>query len=168
MPDSLISDRLRSLKEEHGLTNLDLARALGVTQPTVSRWISGKVVPPREQIEAISEYFGVPVAYMSGFVDDKSADINGVMVAINAVRAARKQLDDALLALEKFGIREKGKVTQIYRAADGGFGPDKPHKDGCHSRVACTEEKGEVYSVDGERADLGFSDDDGGQGDNRS
>lgn len=156
MPDSLIADRLRSLKEERGITNLDLARALGVTQPTVSRWVSGKIIPPRDQLEAIAGYFSVPVAYICGFVDDESASISVVLTAINAAKAAREELDRAISALEKIGLADTVRPSRLYLAADGGKinGPD---------RVAESLDKNTAYTVDGEEYGKGTDMGDSGQ-----
>lgn len=37
---------IRAWREERGLSQADLARALGVTQATVSRWETGERPPP--------------------------------------------------------------------------------------------------------------------------
>ena len=47
------------LRETAGLSQKDLAEKISVTQPSLSRWESGAVVPPLYQIERIAGVLGV-------------------------------------------------------------------------------------------------------------
>lgn len=46
--------RLRQLRERHGFSQRELARALGVGESTVSRWESGNRVPRAEVAERLN------------------------------------------------------------------------------------------------------------------
>lgn len=52
---AIINDALQASE----LNQSDLARAVGVTQPTVSRWRSGKSLPDRAHFEAIESALGL-------------------------------------------------------------------------------------------------------------
>lgn len=60
-----IGERIRSLREERGMTQAALARALpGVVEASaVSRWERGKVRPRDETLEKIADTLGVDFAY---------------------------------------------------------------------------------------------------------
>lgn len=54
-------ERLRRWLDDSATTQLSLARALGVSQPTVSDWINGKIAPTVESLRAISAHTGLSI-----------------------------------------------------------------------------------------------------------
>lgn len=52
---------IRSLREERGLTQRQLAAALGVTDKAVSKWERGGGCPDIELLGALSDHLGTPV-----------------------------------------------------------------------------------------------------------
>ncbi len=50
---------IRELREDAGLTQLQLAMKLGVTPSAVYAWESGRNEPRASQLRAIAHYFGV-------------------------------------------------------------------------------------------------------------
>lgn len=57
-----VADNLWNLLEEHDCSQSELARHLGVNQPTVSRWLHGTYNVSLPNLERIAEYFGTTVA----------------------------------------------------------------------------------------------------------
>ena len=79
------SDRIRSLREEHNMTQSELGRKLGVTKAVVSSYETGLHQPKHELIAKISRVFGVTVGYLYGIEDEiinsqdkTSIDISGL------------------------------------------------------------------------------------------
>jgi transcriptional regulator with XRE-family HTH domain len=54
-------EALRTWLSESEKTQAELAKALGVSQPTVSDWLKGKFSPNAKKLKAISEYTGLSV-----------------------------------------------------------------------------------------------------------
>ena len=54
-------DFLYSLRKEKGMTQAELAQALGVTNKAVSKWETGEAMPETAQLLPISRIFGVTV-----------------------------------------------------------------------------------------------------------
>ena len=52
--------KLSSIAYMKGINQVDLAEALGVTQPTVSGYMTGRVVPSIPQLRRIARFFNVP------------------------------------------------------------------------------------------------------------
>ena len=50
---------IRTLREERGWTQLELANKLGVTPATVYNWERGKYEPKASQLRALARAFGV-------------------------------------------------------------------------------------------------------------
>lgn len=57
---------IKKLREERGLSQEDLAKALGVTNQAVSTWETGKRLPRMGVIEKMSVLFGVSKSYLIG------------------------------------------------------------------------------------------------------
>ena len=55
-----ISDNIKSLRTQHGMTQLEFGRIAGVSDKAVSSWESGLSIPRMGAIEKISAYFHVP------------------------------------------------------------------------------------------------------------
>ena len=56
-----LSIRIRALRKIRKLTQVELARRLGVSQGIMSRWESGRHVPPPDIIAKLAELAGLPV-----------------------------------------------------------------------------------------------------------
>lgn len=65
--------RVRELRESKGIQQKELAIDLGVTQPTVSDWESGRKVPSAKNTAKLADYFAVSVDYLLGRADKKEA-----------------------------------------------------------------------------------------------
>lgn len=63
------SENLRSLREEAGLTQQDLADRLQTTQRKVSYWESGKVEPDLENLWRLADFFDTSVDDLIGRCD---------------------------------------------------------------------------------------------------
>ena len=57
-----LANRIRSLRKIRRLTQAELARRLGVSQGIMSRWESGRHVPPPDIIVKLAELAGLPVS----------------------------------------------------------------------------------------------------------
>ena len=51
---------LKVLRAKHGLTQIDLAKALGVTQKVISSWETGRSNPRPVMMQKVENYFGIP------------------------------------------------------------------------------------------------------------
>lgn len=58
-PLSVIGERLRSARLAVQMTQVDLSKAIGVTQSTLSRWESGKELPLDENQDALCRTLGI-------------------------------------------------------------------------------------------------------------
>ena len=61
--------RLRDLREEKGVGQVELAQALGVSKGIISLWENGLREPKMSALIAIAEYFGISIDYLVGLKD---------------------------------------------------------------------------------------------------
>ena len=59
-----ISDRIQSLRKAKGITQEQLADAVGVSRQAVSKWEAEQSVPDLERVVAMAEYFDVTTDYL--------------------------------------------------------------------------------------------------------
>ena len=63
--------KIRELREAKGIQQKSLAIDLGVSQPTVSDWESGRKTPSARSTQKLADYFGVTIDYLLGREDTK-------------------------------------------------------------------------------------------------
>lgn len=61
---------LRRILAERDITQKDLADYIGVTAPTVSRYVAGLRIPSGRTMVKISEYLGLPWNYFHKLKED--------------------------------------------------------------------------------------------------
>lgn len=55
---------IRTLRQEHNMTQAQLAEACGTSDGAVSSWETGKAYPPKGSIERVCQALGVPTLYL--------------------------------------------------------------------------------------------------------
>ncbi len=67
--ENKFGERLRTLRQERGLGQVQLARELDVGKSIVSLWERGECEPTLSKLVAIAQFFGVSVDYLAGLED---------------------------------------------------------------------------------------------------
>lgn len=62
-------ERLKQLRKEKGLTQVELAKEMGVSTGTVAMWETGKRRPQFETLDKLCEYFDRNMGYLLGSSD---------------------------------------------------------------------------------------------------
>lgn len=66
----IFGKRLRLLREEKDLTQIELAKILSLTNSTISQYEAGKRMPEQGILQKIADIFDVSVDYLLGRTDD--------------------------------------------------------------------------------------------------
>lgn len=61
---------LRELREENGISQVELGKRLGIATMTISRWERGIQLPNIESLEILARFFGVTAGYLIGMEED--------------------------------------------------------------------------------------------------
>lgn len=56
--NKIVASNLRRLMYERGITQTDMAKALGFTKQSVSHWMNGEHLPRMNKMDKICEYLG--------------------------------------------------------------------------------------------------------------
>ena len=68
------SNRLTELLEDNNLTQIQLAKKIGISNVTISRYFTGERNPRIDVITKIASFFNVSVDYLLGLSDIKSIE----------------------------------------------------------------------------------------------
>ncbi len=66
----VFSERLKELRTEKNLGQNALAKALGLSNASVSYWETGKQLPSAEAVFKLAQFFGVSADYLLGLQND--------------------------------------------------------------------------------------------------
>lgn len=75
----MLQVRLKEMREKKGISQAQLAMAIGISQSTVGMWESGKSVPKYHVLMKIADYFHVSVDYLTGKSDTPEAENKGMV-----------------------------------------------------------------------------------------
>lgn len=64
--DNVFKERLRELRQEKQLGQIQLAKELEVGKSFISLWERGECEPTLSKLIAIAKYFGVSIDYLAG------------------------------------------------------------------------------------------------------
>lgn len=93
-----LNERIVLLRKEKGITQEELAQALGVTNQAVSKWESAQCCPDIQLLPDIATFFDVSIDWLMGYQGVDTSDNMPLLLraAIDNARAG----DDAKLALK--------------------------------------------------------------------
>lgn len=89
-------NRIRDLREDRDLRQIDVANATGIDQKTLSNYETGKTNPDSFAIIALARFFGVTTDYLLGETPlnfkDKKALLQSLDETEQAIQTLRKML----------------------------------------------------------------------------
>lgn len=74
----MLNERIKQLRTERGLSQVDLAEKLGVSKQSVSNWENDNIQPSIEMLLKISRIFSVTTDYLLGEDSRKFLEITGL------------------------------------------------------------------------------------------
>lgn len=66
-----INERLKDLRDDYNLKQVEIAKILGVSQANYSRWETGKELIPLEKLNFLCNYFHVRMDYIIGISEER-------------------------------------------------------------------------------------------------
>lgn len=87
------AEALKRLRNERGLTQAELAKALSIGKSTVSMYEVGKREPDFESLEAIADFFNVPMSDLLDWDNNIKVVISDTDPQLDAVIETAKRLN---------------------------------------------------------------------------
>ena len=101
------TDRIKQLRKQKGLTQKEMAEAVGVGVSTIAMWESGKRTPSFKLLNDLSDLFDKSIDYILGTSDDdRSPKLNDAQVEQLGTWEIQSELIDILrqyLQLDEYG-----------------------------------------------------------------
>lgn len=72
------SERLKKLRKDAGLTQVDVAEKLGISQPAYASWERGIKKPTQENLVKIAQILNVSVDYLVGNLQETSDELDNI------------------------------------------------------------------------------------------
>ncbi|MCH3962946.1 MAG: helix-turn-helix domain-containing protein [Clostridium sp.] len=72
MENNILGNRIKRLREEKTISQLEMAKILNISNTTLSQYESGKRIPSDSIKKKIAEYFNVSLDYLLGLTDSKT------------------------------------------------------------------------------------------------
>lgn len=133
--NNIFDRRLKGLLSASGVERGELARHLGVSVPTVNRWLNGISTPNVYQFREIAHFFGMPYDW---FLEDNGGipDTDDLAVKLGLspetvealLELANSESEDVLTAVDDAVCAVIGAVNAVYGdlldIADGAAGED--------------------------------------------
>ena len=67
--ENVFGERLRTLRQEKGIGQIQLAKELDVGKSIISLWEIGRCEPTLSRLVAMAQYFHVSIDYLAGLKD---------------------------------------------------------------------------------------------------
>lgn len=91
-------NRIRDLREDRDLRQVDVANATGIDQKTLSNYETGRTNPDSWAIVKLAEFFGVTCDYLLGVSD---RNLSNMKDALDELEDIKKRIDDVEKYLRK-------------------------------------------------------------------
>lgn len=96
-----LGEQMRELRRRNGITQEDLARALGVTAQAVSRWEKGVCYPDMELVPSLANYFGVSIDGLFGYQGEREKRIAQICASADEMLNAQGDMTECVALLRE-------------------------------------------------------------------
>ena len=80
-------NRIRDLREDRDLRQIDVANAVGIDQQTISNYETERTRPYSEALIRLADYFGVSIDYLVGRTDTETLNRAALDQALEHIEA---------------------------------------------------------------------------------
>ena len=98
MEKNISMNRIRELREDRDLRQIDVAEKTGIDQKTISNYETGKTLPDSYAIIRLADFFGVTCDYLLGVSE---RDLKDTTAVIGELEDVKKRLGEIQKYLNK-------------------------------------------------------------------
>lgn len=78
-------NRIRNLREDRDLRQIDVAEATGIDQKTLSNYETGKTNPDSFALVKLADFFGVTIDYLIGRTENNYVGRNDIIKKLDTI-----------------------------------------------------------------------------------
>lgn len=135
--NNILIDRIKKILNERNMSKAELSRLTGISNSSLSEYLSGKYEPKQDKIALIAKALQISPAWLMGFDDDETeltrrdereieSDLEDMM---NSVSSAAYGGDDDIEDMEAFKATIKAAMIQAKKIAKKKYTPKKYRKE---------------------------------------
>ncbi|MBR2418992.1 MAG: helix-turn-helix transcriptional regulator [Clostridia bacterium] len=94
-------NRIRDLREDRDLRQVDVSEAIGIDQRTLSNYETGKTNPDSFAIIKLADFFGVSTDYLLGRTNNNTIDANDIVKKIDKLQDELTEISNDIRKLYK-------------------------------------------------------------------
>ena len=122
MDGQKIGGFLKELRKQNNMTQEQLGERIGVTNKTVSRWETGKYMPPIEHLKLLSDLYQISInEILTGEKldeeDYKGAAENNIVHTLEEIEAKEKKFENVMFIV--MGITSLLAITSMFLLPEG-------------------------------------------------
>ena len=72
----MLNEKIKKLRISHGISQVVLAKEIGVSKQCVSNWENDNILPSIDMLVRIAQYFRVSCDYLLGIDERKNIDVS--------------------------------------------------------------------------------------------
>ena len=76
----MLNEKIKKLRISHGISQVVLAKELGVSKQCISNWENDNVLPSIEMLIKIANYFNVSTDYLLGLSSSKTLNVDKLTI----------------------------------------------------------------------------------------
>ena len=80
-------NRIRELREDRDLRQIDVTKATGIDQKTLSNYETGRTNPDSWAIIKLADFFGVTCDYLLGVAERSLSNVNDILKELEEVKS---------------------------------------------------------------------------------
>lgn len=91
-----MKNRIKDLREDANMRQIDLAEAVGIDQRTISNYETGKTYPDSYSLIKLADFFNVSIDYLVGRTDYNAAPTKEQNELMKKIKEETEQLHKAI------------------------------------------------------------------------
>lgn len=103
------SERLKNLRKQAHLTQVDVAEKLGISQPAYASWERGAKKPTQENLVKIAQVLNVSIDYLVGNSEEKSDELDNIELLFRMNSKGLTEKEKEIFKKELIEFMEKRK-----------------------------------------------------------
>ena len=103
------AERLKELRKQAHLTQVELAKRLGIGQSSYADWERGKKKPTQENLVKISQVLNVSIDYLVGNSEEKSDELDNIELLVRMNSKSLTEKEKEIFKKELIEFMEKRK-----------------------------------------------------------
>ena len=103
------AERLKELRKQAHLTQVELAKKLGIGQSSYADWERGKKKPTQENLVKIAQVLNVSIDYLVGNSEEKSDELDNIALLFRMTSKGLTEKEKEIFKKELIEFMEKRK-----------------------------------------------------------